>query len=73
MAEKKKQRQTVGGLSAVEGTTSSGGASLSGSSDTSSQFGPEYVPGGLGVAFIPITLVFKDLRSAADLSILTVC
>lgn len=63
VAEKKNQRQTVGGLNAAEGSASStSGTSLSGGSDTSSNFGPEYLPGALGVAFIPITLVFKDLR-----------
>lgn len=31
-------------------------------SDTSSNFEEDYLPGALGVAFIPITLVFRDLR-----------
>lgn len=39
-----------------------GSDSLSGSSDTSSNFGAEYLPGSLGMTFVPITLVFRDLR-----------
>lgn len=36
---------------------------MAGSSDTSSNFGgADYLPGALGVAFVPITLVFKELR-----------
>jgi hypothetical protein len=35
---------------------------LSGSSDTSSNFGAQYLPSALGMTFVPITLVFRDLR-----------
>lgn len=39
-----------------------GSSSLSGSSDTSSNFGAQYLPSALGMTFVPITLVFRDLR-----------
>jgi hypothetical protein len=61
-AAEKLQQVSLADCNAASISSSQRGSTDGGSSDTSSNFGADYLPGALGVAFIPITLVFNDLR-----------
>lgn len=61
-AAEKLQQVSLADCNAASVVSSRRGSTDGGNSDTSSNFGAGYLPGSLGVAFIPITLVFNDLR-----------
>lgn len=61
-AAEKLQQVSLADCNAASVVSSRRGSTDGGSSDTSSNFGADFLPGALGVAFIPITLVFNDLR-----------